>query len=393
MSFSFQFAAASRVQRHALWRELAVLFLFLLPILCQAQSDTIDATQDMAANTDHAGELSGKHDSKTNYVVLPIPQSNPALGSGVTLVGLALYNPNQSHQPWVTGIGLMKAGDSHAGGLVQQANLMNSRLRLLAAVVRANLDLKFYGIGAAAGERGASIPLEQSASGGLIQALYQVGEHWFVGLRYQNMHVNSTIDLSRVPALGTVIPEVELHQRTVSLGPALEYDSRDDSFYPTDGISAKANLNVFSTDLGSDVNFRQFSASWNRYWAMGADKVLAARVAGCVVSGDVPFSDLCMYGRNKDLRGYATGQYRDRALLAAQAEMRWRFAQRWGGVAFAGLGAIGPSASELLEQKILPSIGAGLRWQASKDYKINVSVDVAFTPGDHAVYLYVGEAF
>ncbi|WP_229723887.1 BamA/TamA family outer membrane protein [Oxalicibacterium solurbis] len=347
----------------------------------------------MTDGTEHAEELSRHKDGKVNYVFLPIPQSNPAIGSGATLVGLALYNPNQSRQPWVSGIGVMRAGDSRATGIVQQANLMNSRLRLLAALGHANLDLKFYGIGADAGERGTSIPLEQTGTGGFVQALYEVGTHWFLGLRYQNMYLRSKFDLSQALALGAVIPEVDLQRRTVSIGPALEYDSRDDNFYPTRGVSAKANLNFYTEGLGSDVSFRQFSASWNRYWPMAADRVLAARVAGCTVSGNVPFSDLCMYGRNNDLRGYTTGQYRDRAMLAAQMEMRWRLAPRWGGVAFAGMGSIGSSLSDLPDEKILPSIGAGLRWQASKDYKVNVSLDVAVTRDDHAVYLYVGEAF
>lgn len=382
---------ASFRYRNAL-RLFSFLLLFLQSFACLAQSDSLEATQDMTVTAD-AGRLSGNKENKINYVALPIPQSNPALGSGLTLVGLALYNPNHSEQPWVTGVGVMKAGDSHAGGVVQQASLMQDRLRLLAAYMRADLDLKFYGIGTAAGERGVSIPLDQSGQGGLVQALYKVGDHWFAGLRYQNMHLKSTMDLSQVPVLGTIVPEADLQRRTVSLGPALEYDSRDDSFYPTRGVSAKLNLNFFSPGFGSDVSYRQVSASWNRYWRHGADSVLAARVAGCVVSGDVPFSDLCMYGRNNDLRGYATGQYRDRAMLAAQAEMRWRFSQRWGAVAFAGLGAIGPSLSELPEQKILPSVGGGLRWQASKDYKLDVSLDVAVTPDDRAVYLYVGEAF
>jgi outer membrane protein assembly factor BamA len=227
----------------------------------------------------------------------------------------------------------------------------------------------------------------------MVQALYQVGDHWFLGLRYQNVHLKSAMDLSQLPGIGAIIPEADLRRTTASLGPAVEYDSRDDSFYPTTGTYAKANLNFYTSAFGSDVNFRQFSASWNRYWPYSPGTVVAARVATCVVGGNVPFSDLCMYGRNNDLRGYSTGQYRDKAMLAAQAEMRWTLGHRWGAVAFGGIGSIGPSFSELLQQKMLPSIGAGLRWQASKDYKMNVSLDVAFTKDDRAVYLYVGEAF
>lgn len=370
-----------------------LLAVLQLPDASMAQSDSLMTAEDMEVRTISLGRLSDKDSTKTNFVVLPIPQSNPALGFGVTLVGVALYNPNNSERPWITGVGVMKAGSSYAMGFVQQASLMQNRLRLLAGYAMADLDLRFYGIGAAAGDRDVSIPLDQSGRGGVFQALYKVSDHWFVGLRYQSMYLKSSIDLSQAERLGTVIQEADLRRRTASLGPALEYDSRDDSFYPTKGVSAKLNLNFYSPEFGSDVSFRHLSASWNRYWRYGPNTVLAARVSGCTVGGQVPFTNMCMYGMNNDLRGYSTGQYRDRAMIAAQAEMRWRFSERWGAVAFAGAGAIGPSFAELPNQKILPSIGGGLRWQASKDYKVNVSVDLAFTKDSHAVYLYIGEAF
>lgn len=375
---------------------LAVLFMAGIGI-CHAQSDALSATHEMTSNVNEAGKFSEEAEKKpvkkTNFVVLPIPQSNPALGSGLTLVGLALYNPNESERPWISGVAVMKAGSSSMVGIVQQASFMQNRLRVVGGIGHADLDLKFYGIGTAAGDRGVSIPLNQVGTGGMIQALYQVGDHWFLGLRYQNVHLKSSMDLSQLPGIGAVIPEADLRRTTASLGPAVEYDSRDDSFYPSKGTYAKANLNFYTSAFGSDVSFRQFSASWNRYWQHSPGTVVAARVATCVVGGDVPFSDLCMYGRNNDLRGYSTGQYRDKAMVAAQAEVRWSLAHRWGAVAFGGIGSIGPSFGELLQQKMLPSIGAGIRWQASKDYKMNVSLDVAFTKDDRAVYLYVGEAF
>ncbi|MQR01002.1 BamA/TamA family outer membrane protein [Glaciimonas soli] len=377
-------------------RRLSMLWLLaaLYPsVACFAQSDAMATTSEITDSTDQAGALAGKDESKPSYVALPIPQSNPALGSGLTLVGLALYNPNQSDRPWATGVGLMYAGSSHAFAAVQQASLMQNRLRLLGGFAYADLNLHFYGVGAAAGDRGVSIPMNQVGTGGLLQALYQVGDHWFAGMRYENMHLKSTVDLSALPVLGAVIPEADLKLNTASLGPAIEYDSRDDSFYPTSGVSAKANLNFYNKAFGSDVDFRQLTASWNRYWEYSAKVVLAARVAGCVVGGRVPFTNLCMFGQNNDLRGYATGQYRDRALIATQGEVRWKLTQRWGVVGFAGVGSIAPSFSELLSEKLMASAGAGVRWQASKAYKVNVSLDVAFSKDNHSVYVYVGEAF
>lgn len=367
--------------------------LLALPVICHAQTDSMSATDDMAVSTNAVAHSKEESTKKVNYVALPIPQSNPALGTGLTVIGMALYNPNESDRPWVTGVAAMKAGDSTAFGIVQQANLLQNNLRLLAVAGRADLDLKFYGVGSAAGSRDVYLPMEQQGTGGLLQALYHVGNRWFLGLRYQNMRIKSTLDLSQLPVIGSVIKPIELEHRTASLGPAVEFDTRDDSFYPTTGTYAKGNLNFSSPTVGSDVSFRQLQLSWNRYWQYATNTVFAARVSGCAVGGDVPFTSLCMFGSSNDLRGYATGQYRDRAMLAAQAEMRWKFAHRWGAVAFGGVGGVAPKFSELLDEKVLASAGVGLRWQASKDYKVNVSLDAAFTKDDRTVYLYVGESF
>jgi hypothetical protein len=375
------------------WRSLSFFAALLLPLLCQAQADSMSATDEMAFSTDTVAQQKKETPKAINYVALPIPLSNPALGTGLTVVGMALYNPNESDRAWVTGVAGMKAGDSSAFGVVQQAYLMENKLRLLAVVGRADLDLKFYGVGSDAGSRNVYLPIEQQGTGGLLQALYHVGDRWFLGLRYQNMRIKSTVDLSQLPVIGTEVQAFELNHRTASLGPAVEFDTRDDSFYPTLGTYAKGNLNFASPTVGSDVSFRQLQVSWNRYWQYATNTVLAARVSGCGVSGQVPFTSLCMYGSSNDLRGYSTGQYRDRAMLAAQAEMRWKFEHRWGAAAFGGFGGVAPTFSDLLKEKILPSVGVGLRWQASQDYKVNVSADIAFTKDDHAFYLYIGEAF
>ncbi len=374
-------------------RLLSFFAALLLPLLCYAQADSISATDDMAVNTNTAAQVKKEKPKAINYVALPIPLSNPALGTGLTVVGMALYNPNESDRAWVTGVAGMKAGDSTAFGVVQQAYLMQNKLRLLGVVGRADLDLKFYGVGSDAGSRNVYIPIEQQGRGGLFQALYHVGDRWFLGLRYQSMSIKSALNLSQLPTIDTAIQPIELNHRTASLGPAIEFDTRDDAFYPTTGTYAKGNLNFAAPAFGSDVTFRQLQVSWNRYWHYATNTVLAARVSGCAVSGEVPFTSLCMYGSSNDLRGYSTGQYRDRAMLAAQAEMRWKFSQRWGAVAFGGFGGVAPSFSELPKERVLPSIGAGLRWQAAQDYKVNVSLDAAFTKDDHAIYLYVGEAF
>jgi len=120
---------------------------------------------------------------------------------------------------------------------------------------------------------------------------------------------------------------------------------------------------------------------------------LAARLSACAVSQGSPFYDICLYGASSDLRGYEAGRFRDRASWAGQAEIRHRLKGRFGVAAFAGVGGIAPSFNELGDSTVLPAVGAGLRWQASKETPINLRIDFAVGRNSNALYVSVGEAF
>ncbi|WP_315127496.1 BamA/TamA family outer membrane protein [Comamonas antarctica] len=342
-------------------------------------------------------ETAGPHpvDRKPSFVVMPIPMSDPMLGTGLTLAAAALYNPNGSERPWVTGAGVLATSNgSHAYGAFQQASFLEDRLRVLAFAGKADMNLRFYGIGSAAGEQGISVPTRDSGDVMLAQALYGVTKNLFLGLRLQSTHIKTELDLSEVGnRLGVSLPAIDLDHRTVLLGPALDYDTRDNQFMPRKGDYATLRIGFSSPSLGSDLSYRNLRAGYARYWPLNPRWTLAGRVSTCAVDGRVPFPELCLYGAQKDLRGYPTGQYRDRNLYAAQAELRWHFGERFGAVFFAGTGAVARKYSELLKETQLPSAGAGLRWMASKKYGVNVSVDVAVGRDGHAVYFYIGEAF
>jgi outer membrane translocation and assembly module TamA len=100
-----------------------------------------------------------------------------------------------------------------------------------------------------------------------------------------------------------------------------------------------------------------------------------------------------MFGVGPDLRGYVGGQYRDKAMLSAQAEYRWQLSERWGVVGFIGAGSVAPTLTGTLDSTLLPSVGAGVRFLASRLYKVNVSADVARGRDDTAFYFRIGEAF
>ncbi|HSN70295.1 MAG TPA: hypothetical protein VLT59_02250, partial [Steroidobacteraceae bacterium] len=108
-------------------------------------------------------------------------------------------------------------------------------------------------------------------------------------------------------------------------------------------------------------------------------------------AGSAPFFLYPAFGSQSDLRGYETGTYRDRFLLAVQAEYRHRFTSRIGGVVFAGIGTV---ASEFANWgPSLPSVGVGVRYVLAEKSDLSLRVDIAAGRDDTQFYVSMGEAF
>ncbi len=62
-------------------------------------------------------------------------------------------------------------------------------------------------------------------------------------------------------------------------------------------------------------------------------------------------------------------------------------------VAFAGIGQVAPSLKEFTSDNLLPSAGLGLRFRASEEERVNLSIDFAVGQDSDAWYFRIGEAF
>ena len=64
--------------------------------------------------------------------------------------------------------------------------------------------------------------------------------------------------------------------------------------------------------------YRYLVSGFRGAFEFGGDPLLKNEggefVNGCATGQGAPFWDLCFYGQNNDLRGYAAGQYRDHAM-------------------------------------------------------------------------------
>jgi outer membrane protein assembly factor BamA len=149
----------------------------------------------------------------------------------------------------------------------------------------------------------------------------------------------------------------------------------------------------FQGTFGSDFSYQTYTFAFNKYSGLSPRQVLAFRVFGCATSGHVPFYDLCLLGMHNDVRGYKTGQYRDKLMLTTQAEYRLQLPKRFGLAAFFGVGEVAPDVGAFNNDNLKPGGGAGIRYTLAKKNHVNLRVDYAVGLQGGGVYMGVSEAF
>lgn len=322
------------------------------------------------------------------FVIAPIPIVNPTIGNGLAVAGLMLYQLDSASPASSTALAAgYTDSDSWGVGLLQDANFAQDRWRISAGLAVA---LARYDLYPPSGTTDVHFTTEQRVVGGMAQVLYRLGAKVYAGMRLQRARV--TFDGPE--AAQALIPEGGLALDIGGLGVVAEWDSRDHAYQPRTGEYLTLRSNFARHEFGSDLEYETYALALNHFRRGFRDSdVLATRLSMCSTTHDTPFFERCQFGASNDLRGYAVGRYYDDAMYAAQAEYRAALWGRFSAVVFAGIGSIAGSLDELDTSTSLPAAGAGLRYLASREQRLNVSVDFAFGRDDSAVYVYIGEAF
>lgn len=148
----------------------------------------------------------------------------------------------------------------------------------------------------------------------------------------------------------------------------------------------------FTPALGSDFRFSSHELDGRAYLGLGPT-LLALQGLVQLSAGDPPFRMMALLGGDSITRGYYLGRYRDRHLVAAQAELRAPLFWRLGAVAFLGAGDVAPSLGALTLSSLKPTAGGGLRLRLDDEEGTNLRVDVAAGRDALGVYFSFGEAF
>ncbi|MCH7415020.1 outer membrane protein assembly factor [Belliella sp. R4-6] len=223
--------------------------------------------------------------------------------------------------------------------------------------------------------------------------LRKVKSNLYLGFRYHyddfditSVEINGLLDSGGI--LGSV------GGRLSGVGPIVYFDSRDSQIFPTRGVFAESSFQTFHKSIGSQYNYSRMLVDFRSVHSINEKSVLVWNAYSELMFGDTPFFGLPLVGGNRLLRGLFEGKFRDKNLVLAQAEYRWKFLPRWGAVGFAGLGNIFSQENSFHFNQTKFTYGLGGRFQLSKKEKLNLRLDFAKSPNeDLRIYLTFGEAF
>lgn len=325
-----------------------------------------------------------------DFVAVPIPISNPTLGTGLVL-GAAYFYAQTAQQKAIQPASLTSVGgiytdnDSKALALVQQNYWSHNQWRFTGRFGAADLRLSLPSLG----DTVAQSAIDWRIKGYLGQARLsrQVWPNWYAGFLGRVIDVKQTLqgdvepDQSGLLALPDVI--------SAGLGAYVEYDTRD---MPTNAYSGryfKAEALFNDESIGSSRTYQNYQMTLNSYHRVAERLVLAWQLQGCLRDGKLPIWDACTL----KLRGFSATDYMGTSSISGQIEARWQLGGRWGLAGFGGGGYSRFAYGRIDKRTWVPSYGVGIRFMVLKVKRINMRLDYARSFDSDAIHLAVGEAF
>jgi hypothetical protein len=357
-----------------------------------------------------------KNEKDSEWVAAPIPISSPAIGTGLEWAVGYLFRLNKEDKVTsksVVGIGgLFTNNGSRAVAGAGRLYFKDDKYRLTVAGGGAKINADIYGVGKIAGDRGLFLPFTIDGSALFFEPLFfRMRKGLYLGARFQYRDLTLSLNSKELdfPEGGVDLPpkyeEIKneiadyFKQRTVSLGPRFQWDTRDNSYYPLHGVFLDSGVDFFGEGIGSEWTYQYTKIAFNRYQTVRKRDVFAFRGMACLATGDhVPIYDLCLFGTGADIRGYTAGRYQDRRMFATQAEYRLnmppkKILQRFGLVFFGGFGGVAAKYSQIGWEDLLPAGGGGIRFRLTNKERVNFRVDYGIGRVGHTFSMGIAEAF
>ncbi|OOQ57247.1 BamA/TamA family outer membrane protein [Mucilaginibacter pedocola] len=340
---------------------------------------------------------------KISFVILPVLSTAPE--TGVELGGAGLYSfytdTTASHNTRVSNVfayaTITTKGQSRFSLSTNYWTPQN-KFHYIAAISYINFPFDFYGTGNQTLKSNADrLGLKRFKLA--LNAEKRISKKLYAGLVAGGFDYRFT-DEDKTGIFETDASLEGRHGGTsVYMGPTLIFDDRNNNTYTTKGAVITSYFNAMK-GIGSNSSYSGglFNIEYAQFFSLGKSLVLGFDVQEQSLTGSQsPFYLMPALGSDEMMRGYYNGRFRDRNLLAAQTELRYRIGNRIGIVGFVGTGQVWNKNFSFDDFK--PNYGGGLRYFFDTEKGLSVRVDYGVgekRPNEKRMsgfYIGLGEAF
>jgi hypothetical protein len=355
-------------------------------------SDTlIDPEDGMLDMSDYLASARG-------FLPVPIIITEPAVGYGLGLAVAYFHAPqeldSQKHPhkgpPSISvGFGAKTENGTYLYGGAHSGVWKNDHIRYLGALAKMNVNMRFYPDifeALPVSEDGVKFNIDGSF---LLQEIqFRLKESdWWLGTNY--MYITATNTFKIFDDLPVDLPNPSFEFDQAGLGIFVEYDGRNTTFTPSDGLEGRLEYTRYDESWGSDFDYDHYEAYIHHFTPFGEYSSLGLRLQGEKVNGDVPFFAYPFV----DLRGIPAMRYQGQEVLTVEAEYLWGVTPRWTVVFFGGLGKTTTINSFRDQGQTVGAGGIGFRYRLARKLGLQSGIDIARGPEDTSFYITVGSAW
>jgi hypothetical protein len=335
--------------------------------------------------------------SARGFLPVPIIITEPAVGYGLGAAVAYFHKApdideeEHSHKgpPSISvGFGAKTENGTYLYGGAHSGVWKDDHVRYLGAVAKINVNMKFYpSLGdQKIGEDG----IRFNVDGAFLyqQMQFRLKEsNWWLGGSYLFLSADNTFRISE--DIEPDLPDPQFDFKQGGLGLFVEYDGRNTTFTPSNGIFAGLEYQNFDEKWGSDFNYDHLSLDLQHFRPFGEYSSLGLHLVGETVSGSVPFFGYPFV----NLRGIPAMRYQGQDVVTFEAEYLWGITPRWTVVLFGGIGNTSSISEFGAEGETVGAGGAGFRYRLARKIGLQAGVDIARGPEDTAFYITVGNAW
>lgn len=325
------------------------------------------------------------------FLLVPIFITEPAVGNGGGLAALFFNQPDQSQESKDRGDRLPP--NLYGGGAVRTENGTNGAFaggkfhfdddtwRYTGAFGKTSLNLDYY----TSNDRKIGYNLDGYFT--LQEVSRRIGlTPMYVSARWLYADLSNKLNIESDEQF---IEPKQFDSRSSGLGAGFEYDTRDNTLTPKSGLLASGRATFFLPAIGSDDAYQNYRANVFAYFPFAERWILATRADYRATRGDAPFYVL----PSIDLRGIAYGRYQDQNVAMLEGELRFAATPRWTVLGFGGAGRAWGTRDDFGDSPTRTTHGIGFRYTIARALGLDVGLDYAWGPDDHAFYIQVGSAW